>query len=184
MIDSSVARRYARALFTLEADTSARTHDARLESLTHFAEAMETSAELSTTLLGPGLSAEQRHTLVDLLLKQIGATASVQGFFHVLVERSRLGALPAIVEAYRTLADGQAGRVRAQVKAAYSLSPAELTALSGALSAATQKQVVLSATVDPALIGGVVAEVGGTRYDGSLQTQLARLRRDLLDKSL
>ena len=181
MIDSSVARRYARALFTLEAETPARTHDARLESLTHFAEALESSEELRVTLLGPGFSADQRHAL---LLKQIGAAASVQGFLHVLVERSRLGALPAIVEAYRELADGQAGRVRAQVKAAYELSPAELTELTAALSVATHKQVVLSTTVDPSLIGGVVAEVGGTRYDGSLQTQLARLRRDLLDKSL
>ena len=43
----------------------------------------------------------------------------------------------------------------------------------------TGKNVAVDASVDPALIGGVVAKVGGTVYDGSVRTQLARMRQEL-----
>jgi F-type H+-transporting ATPase subunit delta len=35
--------------------------------------------------------------------------------------------------------------------------------------------------VDPAIIGGVVARVGSTVYDGSVTTQLARMRQKLVE---
>lgn len=180
MIDSSVARRYARALYALEADTPARTHDARLANLEAFAGLLAGSAELSSVLLEPGQSEEARQKVVAALCAQLKTSAPVESFLHVLVERHRLGSLAEIVNAYRELADRQAGRVRATAAAAAPLGAAEVAALEKSLSAATAKSVVLTAKVDESLLGGVVAEVGGTRYDGSLRTQLAKLRQELL----
>ncbi|MBS2024629.1 MAG: ATP synthase F1 subunit delta [Deltaproteobacteria bacterium] len=180
MIDSSVARRYARALFALEADTPARTHDARLEDLEQFAAALDESEELRQTLLGPGLTMEQRQALVDTLARKMRLAKEVQSFLHVLAERSRLGIVPSVAAAYRELADAQNGRVRATVVSAAAISEGEVEKLEKTFSTATHKKVVLSAKTDPALIGGLLAEVGGTRYDGTLKTQLEKLREELL----
>lgn len=184
MIDSSVARRYARALFALESETPARTHDTRLEDLEEFGLALAESAELRAALLGPALSLEQRQGLVDVLARKMRLAKEVQAFLHVLCERSRLSGLDSVTAAYRALADGQAGRVRATVSGPYELTDTELSKLEKTISAATGKKVVLGASVDPTLLGGIVAEVGGVRYDGSLKTQLDRLRTQLLDTPL
>ena len=48
-----------------------------------------------------------------------------------------------------------------------------------ALSARTGRDVSVSVEVDPALIGGIVAQVGDLVFDGSLRTQLHQLRTNL-----
>ena len=47
------------------------------------------------------------------------------------------------------------------------------------LGEATGKQVSIDARVDPSIIGGVVAKIGSTVYDGSVARQLERLREQL-----
>jgi len=54
-------------------------------------------------------------------------------------------------------------------------------ALQQRLGAATTRQVTLTTKVDPSLIGGVVARIGATVYDGSLATQLAKLKGRLAE---
>ena len=41
----------------------------------------------------------------------------------------------------------------------------------------------LDVAVDPALIGGVVARIGGTVYDGSVRTQLDRMKKQLVENA-
>ena len=48
------------------------------------------------------------------------------------------------------------------------------------LRAATGKQITMKVSVDPALLGGVVARVGSTVYDGSIRTQLKKMRDQLV----
>ena len=56
---------------------------------------------------------------------------------------------------------------------------ASWTAIAEKLSAATSRKIILDRTVDPAILGGVVAQVGSVVYDGSLRSQLEDLRRTL-----
>ena len=46
----------------------------------------------------------------------------------------------------------------------------------------TGKNVELSVSVDPELLGGVVATIGSTVYDGSVKTQLQRMRQELVEQ--
>ena len=59
------------------------------------------------------------------------------------------------------------------------LDDAAIAAIAEKLSATTQKKVLVERAVDPAILGGVVAQVGSVVYDGSLRTQLEDLRATL-----
>jgi F-type H+-transporting ATPase subunit delta len=59
------------------------------------------------------------------------------------------------------------------------LDEAAVKAIAERLSASTKKQVLVERVVDPAILGGVVTQVGSLVYDGSLRTQLADLRQTL-----
>jgi F0F1-type ATP synthase delta subunit len=44
-----------------------------------------------------------------------------------------------------------------------------------------RREVLPTTEVDPELLGGVTLDIGGTVYDGSLKTQLARLTKDMAE---
>jgi F-type H+-transporting ATPase subunit delta len=71
--------------------------------------------------------------------------------------------------------------LEAEVTTAIPLEPEQQAALQQRLSAATSREVSVTTKVDPALIGGVVTRIGTTVYDGSLATQLAKLKGMLAD---
>jgi len=70
--------------------------------------------------------------------------------------------------------------VRADVTSAAPLTPEKTKALEESLSKVTGKKVEISASVDPDLLGGVIARIGSTVYDGSVKTQLQRMRQELV----
>ena len=99
---------------------------------------------------------------------------------RLLVARHRVERIDEIVEGYETLADDAAGRVRATVTTAIPLSEADREALGRDLSRGLQKDVRLEARVDPAILGGLVLEVGDRLTDASVATRLDQLRRQVL----
>ena len=64
-----------------------------------------------------------------------------------------------------------------RVTSAVPLSPEEAKRIADGLATATKAEVIVETGVDPALLGGVVAQVGSTVYDGSVRSQLEELRR-------
>ncbi len=178
MVNVSIARRYARAL--LDVATEAGRADAVSEQLSSFSGALAHNRELADVLFNPAFSREQRARVVEALLKAIGPVEPVlANSMRLLVDRNRLGYLPDIARLYRDMADAQAGRVRGHVTSATPLTPEALEGVRSALQQLTQRNVVLETRVDPALLGGVSAQVGSLLYDGSLKTQLEQMRRQL-----
>ena len=177
MIDSSVARRYARALLSLGLDEG---HFERYgDELEMVVRAMRESRELGFLLTNPGYSQEQRHAAVDAAAQALALSPLTVNFLRLLVDRQRIADLPQIARVYRGLVDQQAGRIRATVTSAGPLDDPELDRLREALGRLTGRSIVLEAKTDPSLIGGVVTQVGATMLDGSLRTQLERMRHEL-----
>ena len=58
-------------------------------------------------------------------------------------------------------------------------SETEVKQLRQALEKMTGRQVQLSVTLDPGVLGGARTRVGSQVYDGTLRSQLAALRRRL-----
>jgi F-type H+-transporting ATPase subunit delta len=97
----------------------------------------------------------------------------------VLLKNQRLSQLRDIVERYGYVLDERAGVVAANVTTARPIPEELKNSLHETLVAATGRKVRLSFTTDEAIIGGVVARIGSTIYDGSVQNQLERLSESL-----
>jgi F-type H+-transporting ATPase subunit delta len=123
---------------------------------------------------------ETRETIVPELAQGLGAGASALKALRVITRRRRLRALPDIARHLRRLCDEDGNVVRAQVESAAPLSDGYLTRLKSELESATGKKVVLTHSVDPTLIGGVITRIGDRVLDGSLRYRLATIRESAL----
>jgi F-type H+-transporting ATPase subunit delta len=177
VIHASVSRRYARALCALAVEEGGL--EPAGEELDAVAQALRASNEARTLVENPGYTPAQRHALVDVLEKRLSLSPLVARFLRLLVDRHRLVELPSIARAYGEMVDEKVGRVRATVTSAKPLTEDELRRVRDTFAAATRHTIVLDSRTDPKIVGGLVTQVGPKVFDGSIKTQLERLRREL-----
>jgi F-type H+-transporting ATPase subunit delta len=174
---ASVSRRYAKALLSLALE--AGEHERIEEQVELVARALSDSPEARTLAHNPAYTPAQRHALVDVLGERLQFAPTLVSFLHLLVDRHRLPELSDIARSYRDLVDAHVGRVRGTVTSAQPMAHDEMERVRAALVDATRKALVLETRTDPKILGGLVTQVGATVWDGSLKTQLERLRREL-----
>jgi F-type H+-transporting ATPase subunit delta len=92
-----------------------------------------------------------------------------------LTEKERENALPKIIEAFFRLEEEALGIVRVDIKTAKELTVQQTGQLKSWFEAYLKKQVRIVIKVDSQLIGGFVATVGDTMFDGSVKHQLEML---------
>lgn len=168
----SVARRYAKAIFSLARDE--QTLEPIAAELERLAE-LGRDATLAATITNPLLSAGARSAIARTLADQLQVSTTTRNFLGLLANQQRLDQLPAIFDHYRRLLDTQLAQVRAHISSAVPLSPAQQNEIVATFAGLTGKRVLATVDVDPALLGGVIVEVAGKVYDGSLRTQLGHL---------
>ena len=177
---SALASRYARALvdvvFSPGSGVNAADAVAQLKAI---AETIAQSKELEGALLTPAVQPSRKRAVIGKLGETLGLSKPVRNLVFVVIDHRRVALLPQIAEAFEIYADEQSGFVAAQASTASSLTEKQSGALSARLSQLSGKQVKLRAAVDPDLIGGVIARIGSTVYDGSIRGQLAQMRRKL-----
>lgn len=178
MIASAVAKRYAKALFQLA--LAEKNVEQCSKALSEIAETWNTSAELRQVFENPRFLPEQRRDVIGALADRLMAPKVAKGLVQLLAERGRMPDLRSITDVFELMAEESAGRVRAEIVTATPLPETYYASLQKALSDATGKQVVLVRRQDPSLIGGVVAKVGDTVFDGSIKNRLTGLRHQLL----
>jgi F-type H+-transporting ATPase subunit delta len=178
MIIGSVARRYAKALLAI--GVAQQSYDALGRELDRTAETFARSPELKSTLDNPVFPLEKRRLILEELARRLALSKTVRNFVMLLLDKGRIGALGDIARAHRALVDEHAGRVRATVVSARPLDPALEARLKAALEKQSGKIVLLEKREDPSIIGGVVTQLGDVVYDGSVRSQLAALREELL----
>jgi F-type H+-transporting ATPase subunit delta len=180
MVDGSLARRYAKALLEIGRDEGQI--DRFGDDLNRFARLLQ-GAEVANVMANPVFTLAERRSVLDRLLPGLALHPHAVNFLRLLLDKERFAALPEIVREYRDLADTEAGRVRATVTTAADLTASTREAVTRSLTQATGKKVVLETRVDPALLGGIVAQVGGRVFDASLRTRLERLQLSLVNPS-
>jgi F-type H+-transporting ATPase subunit delta len=174
----SIGRRYAQAIFEIGKEEG--NPGALAEQIEAFAKAYAASDELPTVLENPLVPDTTREAIVVEVAQRLGASQSAQKALRVITRRRRLRALPDIARHLRRLNDEDANIVRAEVQSAAVLSDAYLGRLKSELERATGKKVLLTHSVDPALIGGVITRIGDRVIDGSLRYRLATVREAAL----
>ncbi len=178
MVNVSVARRYARALIGLASEGSGlETIQAQLEAI---AQVVRQNAELKDLVVNPAYTRAERWAVLQSILQLQGASAqTLQNFLHLLVERDRIAHLDDIALLFRDMADARAGRLRGRVNSAAPLPEELVRTIKKGLERLTDRQLLLEASVEPSLLGGVMAQVGSTVYDGTLRSHLEELRKEL-----
>jgi F-type H+-transporting ATPase subunit delta len=131
---------------------------------------------LQKVLLNPAVPAPRKRAAVAEIARQASAATVVQKLLILLAERDRLVLLPDLLASYRDRLMDYQKVVRAEVTTAVELAPERAQTIQKRLAAVTGRSVMLATKVDPSLVGGMVARVGSTIYDGSVTTQLEKLR--------
>ena len=171
------AARYARALLDVVIREG---HPEQVEQeLTAFAELFAGNLELQQALTSPAVRMTAKRGVIEHIVSRTTPSPALGRLMLMLADRDRLALLPDVAAAYRERWMAHRQIVRAEVTTAAPLSPESAARFEERLSAATGGRVTMTTLVDPALIGGAVARVGSTVYDGSIATQLAKMRTRL-----
>jgi F-type H+-transporting ATPase subunit delta len=177
MVTGSLARRYARAV--LEIGTANKNLEKIGGDLRSLAKAMHDSPELVTALINPAIRRADRRRVIDQLLDRIAAAQHTRNLVYLLLDGERLSSLGAISREVDAMIEARSGRISAEVTSARPLDATQLSQIINALEKLSGKKVAVTRREDPELLGGVVAKLGDTIYDGSLRTQLRTLREEL-----
>ena len=140
--------------------------------------AFRTSDELRDSLSNPQLPADRKKSIVDGLLKSRASELTV-AFVNFVVGMGRASSLPDIVDEVAETAAAAVSREVAEIRTAVDLDAATVERIVAALARKTGKQLEPKVIVDPSVIGGIVARVGDTVIDGSVQKRLSGLREAL-----
>ena len=173
-----LSRRYAKALVDVAAERGVLEPVGR--DLQGMAEILKQNREAAGLFANPAVPLADKRRVLQSLAARAEVQSLSANFLGLLLEKRRLSHLEEIALAYEELADERLNRGKATVTSAAPLPEPMLEGLKVRLRRATGKEVYVEARVDPAILGGLVAQVGSTVYDGSLRTQLRRMREQLL----
>ena len=170
-----IAQVYARALFEVasEEDTLDRVHD----ELGAFADAMSENRELMQFFFSPYFSVTDKK---DGLHRSVtGASPAITNFLEALIERHRMPAIFRIRTEFNVLWDDARRLLPVQITSAIALDEDEVKSLGDRIGQSVDRQVEVSADVDPDILGGIVLRVGNVVLDASIKNRLEQLRKQV-----
>ncbi len=177
MISSSIFARYARALadVTLEKGEDAGVR----RDLGTYREIFRQVPALLEALDSPAVQRDAKERVLAELLSRYPVSQSTANFLRILLVHHRIRYFAEICDGYDKTVNERKGIVAARVTTAAPLSDQQISVLQESLCRATGNRVTLSMATDPAILAGVVVQIGSTIYDGSVRTQLDEMRRRL-----
>lgn len=128
----------------------------------------------------PSIPAEQKRAVLDGIVKRAGYSRPVRNFVAVLIDKGRTRFLDEIVAQFAQELNQRLGFAEAEITTARQLSSEETHALEAQLARATGKRIRARYQQDRSILGGAIARVGSTVYDGSVKGQLERIRQQLI----
>ena len=179
MTNKTAAIRYARALLDVAVKEKADLELVENE-LSQFADLFTQHPLLEKVLLNPAVPVPRKRAAVSDLLVQARFTPIVSKLIALLADRDRLVLVPALLAAYSDRLLDYRGVVRAVVTTAAPLDATRTQAIQKSLAALTGRTVLLATTIDPSIIGGLVARIGSTVYDASVTRQLEKMKERLV----
>ena len=168
------ARRYSQAVFNIALE---RDELDRWQSDLRKIAALGEDAPFIALVENPKIHFEDKARLLTERLGDINPLAL--NLVYLLVTRGRLRMVGDIADEYQRLLDSYRGIERAEVTTAVTLDDKERQRLEKQLEVVVGKKVILEPKVDPSVLGGIVARIGGKLLDGSTLSKLTALKKAL-----
>ena len=172
-ITASLAGRYASALYDLAlAQGSVAVVEGDLDTL---ASAIRESDDLAALIRNPEVRREDLAKAIAAVGNLLELSPLTGNFLGVLAANRRLAKLPDMARAFAAIAAAERGEVSATVTSAHPLDAGQIAALAEKLKVLEGCDVKLNAVVDPAILGGLVVQIGSRMIDSSIRTRLNSL---------
>lgn len=186
-MNGHIAKRYAKALFEVVTEPSAR--DEATAALVNFQKALEvrdpeTDMSIGAMAAARNVATDTRKSLVLALGKHVGLPEHVLKFVGILAERGRLAGIHLVTRHFRDLCDEAHGRIRVRLRTASALAAEQEARIRSALSQATGQEVLLETEEDPELIGGLVVHFKSLTVDRSVRRSLDEIRQSFAVSAL
>jgi F-type H+-transporting ATPase subunit delta len=146
------------------------------DELASFTKALVGNEETAKILLNPAVPAPRKGVALKAIVKQAAPLVPVGKLLVLLAERDRLAVLPDLLAAYRERMLAHQNVVRVEVTTAGPLADSQADGIRDRLARATGREVRIATRVDPAIIGGLVARLGSTVFDGSVSRHLEKMK--------
>ena len=172
-IQASLAGRYALALFQLARD------EKQLESvgasLAAVRQALAESEDFRALTTTPLIGREEKVKAIAPVAEAMGLDPLTANFLGVLARNGRLSRLEGVIRAFNTLAARHRGEINAEVTSAHPLDDDQVAAIRQNLRTRMGRDIAVEMNVDPAVLGGLVVQIGSQVIDGSIRTKLNNL---------
>lgn len=169
-ITAGLTGRYASALFDLARESNAI--DGVQKSLATLKAALTDSADLAALVSSPVVGRADAAKAIAAVAASLKLDSLTGKFLGVLAENRRLADLSGMIDAFNAIVAAHRGEVTAKVTSAHPLSADQLSALAANLKTRVGRDVQIATTVDPAILGGLVVQLGSQLIDGSIRTRL------------
>jgi F-type H+-transporting ATPase subunit delta len=168
------AKRYARAAFELaQAANDTATWEAAIDQMAQFMAEPEVKQVLENTRVAQ----DAKLQLIEAALNDLAPQPL--NLARLLVRKKRTALAPEIAASFRAMVQELSGIQRVHASTAVPLTDTERIQLQARLRESTGHEVVLETDVDPALIGGIVVQIGDRLIDASTRARLQLLKRTL-----
>jgi len=172
-----LAKRYAKAIFAVgQEEGKSESFRETLNVLGDFLKKYPDAMDALTNLLYP---MELKEKVMAQLISELQADQLMANFLNLVVQKKRADILPEIANEFQLLIDADQNISRGKVITASEISGGLQAKVQTTLENITGNKVILTAEIDPAIIGGIVAKVGDLVMDGSIKTQLAGLNESI-----
>jgi F-type H+-transporting ATPase subunit delta len=125
----------------------------------------------------PSIPAEQKRGVLDAIVQKAGISRPVRNFIAVIIDKGRSRLLPEIAAQFAQELNRRLGFAEAEITTVRELSKDEQSMLESDLADATGKKIRAQYQQDAGILGGAIARVGSTIYDGSVKGQLQRIKQ-------
>ncbi|OYV88532.1 MAG: ATP synthase F1 subunit delta [Ignavibacteriae bacterium 37-53-5] len=177
---SRASRRYAGALLELAAEL--KKVDQVSADMRLIRGAISASRDLELFFASPVIDRSKKKGVIRALF-EAKVDKMTMSFLLLLVEKGRESLLAGIVVEYADLLDEMMGIVNAELKAPFEFDEKHIARARVKLEEITSKKVRMSFSLDKSLVGGFLAQIGDTVYDGSVRRQLELLKRRLTENA-